>query len=195
MRGKLVATFNSAFKLADSGGGVVIGGHTYAPMKADMATIVRYRDGRVDLIAWNGGAVAGPNVVYARQNLPLIVDNGRPNSNLSDRARVGCDARQRDPGLALRRRDRPLRQPDLRRRQHPDRRLAGRDPQARRRRPRDGARHQHLLAELHHLSPSGRDRRGEPAGEHGPLAAALPDAGRPRLLRRLPSLRSHRPGV
>ncbi|MGO9884258.1 MAG: phosphodiester glycosidase family protein [Solirubrobacteraceae bacterium] len=84
LRGRLVATFNSAFKLADSGGGVVIGGHTYAPMKPGLATIVRYRDGRVDLIAWNGGAVAGPDVVYARQNLPLIVDNGRLNSNLSD---------------------------------------------------------------------------------------------------------------
>jgi hypothetical protein len=83
MRGKLVATFNSAFKLADSGGGVVIGGHTYAPMKADMATLVRYRDGRVDLIAWHGGAVAGPDVIYARQNLPLIVNGGRLNSNLS----------------------------------------------------------------------------------------------------------------
>jgi hypothetical protein len=84
MRSHLVATFNSGFKLADSGGGVVIGGHTYAPMKPGIATIVRYRDGHVNLIAWNGGSVAAPDVVYARQNLPLIVNNGRLNSNLSD---------------------------------------------------------------------------------------------------------------
>jgi hypothetical protein len=83
MRGRLVASFNSAFKLADGGGGVVIGGHTYAPMKPGLATIVRYRDGSVDLIAWNGAAVAGPDVVYARQNLPLIVNTGRLNPNLS----------------------------------------------------------------------------------------------------------------
>ena len=56
LRGKLVATFNSGFKLTDSGGGFAIGGHTYAPMKAGLATLVRYRDGRVDVIAWSGGA-------------------------------------------------------------------------------------------------------------------------------------------
>jgi hypothetical protein len=84
IRSRLVATFNSAFKLADSGGGVVIGGHTYAPMKTGEATIVRYSNGRIDLIAWKGGATAGPDVVYARQNLPLIVNNGRLNPNLSN---------------------------------------------------------------------------------------------------------------
>jgi hypothetical protein len=83
LRPTLVATFNSAFKLSDSGGGVAIGGHTYAPMKNGLATILRYRDGRVDVRAWSGGAAVGPNVIYARQNLPLIVDGGHPNQNLS----------------------------------------------------------------------------------------------------------------
>ncbi len=49
-RSGLVATFNSGFKLADSGGGFASGGHTYAPLKAGLATIVRYRDGHVDVI-------------------------------------------------------------------------------------------------------------------------------------------------
>jgi hypothetical protein len=84
MRSKLVATFNSGFKLVDSGGGFATGGHTYAPLKDGLATIVRYRNGRVDLIKWNGGPDVGPDVVYARQNLPLIVDHGRPNPNLND---------------------------------------------------------------------------------------------------------------
>jgi hypothetical protein len=84
MRSKLVASFNSGFKLSDSGGGFATGGHTYAPLKNGLATIVRYRNGRVNLIAWNGGPTAGPNVVYARQNLPLIVNHGRANPNLSD---------------------------------------------------------------------------------------------------------------
>jgi Phosphodiester glycosidase len=82
-RSKLVATFNSAFKLSDSGGGVVLGGHTYASMHSGLATIVRYRGGRVNVIAWHGGSTAAPNVQYARQNLPLIVNHGRPNPNLS----------------------------------------------------------------------------------------------------------------
>jgi hypothetical protein len=84
MRGRLVATFNSAFKLSDSGGGFASGGHTYAAMHNGLATIVRYRDGRVDIVAWTGGPSAGANVAYARQNLPLIVTGGRLNPNLSD---------------------------------------------------------------------------------------------------------------
>jgi hypothetical protein len=84
MRARLVATFNSGFKLSDSGGGFASGGHTYAPMKDGTATIVRYADGRVDVVSWTGGPTAGPDVVYARQNLPLIVSGGKPNPNLSD---------------------------------------------------------------------------------------------------------------
>jgi hypothetical protein len=83
-RPRLVATFNSAFKLSDSGGGFASDGHTYAPMRNGMATIVRYRNGRVDVVAWTGGPSAGPDVVYARQNLPLIVAGGQLNPNLSD---------------------------------------------------------------------------------------------------------------
>lgn len=83
LRGRLVATFNSAFKLADSGGGVVLGGHTYAPMKKGQATIIRYTDGRIDIRAWSGGSVAGPGIVFARQNLPLIINNGHLTPNLS----------------------------------------------------------------------------------------------------------------
>ena len=83
-RTRLVATFNSAFKLSDSGGGFASGGHTYAPMRDGMATIVRYRDGQIDIRAWAGGPSVGSDVVYARQNLPLIVNGGRLNPNLSD---------------------------------------------------------------------------------------------------------------
>jgi hypothetical protein len=83
-RSRLVATFNSAFKLSDSGGGFASNGHTYVPMRNGMATIVRYRDGRVDITGWTAGPSAGPNVAYARQNLPLIVAGGQLNANLSD---------------------------------------------------------------------------------------------------------------
>jgi hypothetical protein len=108
LRSKLVATFNSGFKLSDASGGFAYEGHTYAPLQPDMGTIVRYAGGQVDVIAWHGGAVAGPDVVFARQNLPLIVNNGRPNPNLNDgpewggtlgnkelvwRSAVGVDAR------------------------------------------------------------------------------------------------------
>jgi hypothetical protein len=83
-RGHLVATFNSAFKLADSNGGFAYHGHTYAPMHNGMATLVGYTSGRVDLVAWTGGPDAGSNVVFARQDLPLIVNHGQVNPNLSN---------------------------------------------------------------------------------------------------------------
>ncbi|MDQ6778176.1 MAG: phosphodiester glycosidase family protein [Actinomycetota bacterium] len=89
-RGRLVATFNSGFKLQDSGGGFALGGRTYAPLKNGFATIVGYTDGRTDVVSWTGGPDVGPTVLYARQNLPLIVNNGRPNPNLSDGPQWGA---------------------------------------------------------------------------------------------------------
>jgi phosphodiester glycosidase len=89
-RSGVVATFNSAFKLQDSGGGFAYDGHTYAPMKPNTAAIVRYRDGRVDVTSWHGGSDVPPSVIYARQNLPLIVNGGRPNPNLSNGPQWGA---------------------------------------------------------------------------------------------------------
>jgi hypothetical protein len=89
-RSRLVATFNSGFKLQDSGGGFTWNGHTYAPLDDGLATIVRYRSGRVDVISWHSGSRAPADVVFARQNLPLIVDHGKPNPNLSSGAEWGA---------------------------------------------------------------------------------------------------------
>jgi hypothetical protein len=83
-RHKLLGTFNSGFKLADAGGGWALDGRTYAPMRDNQATFVRYRDGRYDVAAWHGGPRVPGSVVFARQNLPLIVSRGRPNPNLND---------------------------------------------------------------------------------------------------------------
>ena len=81
-RGKLLATFNSGFKLSDSHGGFVLDGHTYATMQNGQATIVGYNDGRVDVIDWQYGPRAPSSVSFARQNLPLLVNRGRPSPNL-----------------------------------------------------------------------------------------------------------------
>jgi hypothetical protein len=83
LRPRLLATFNSAFKLQDSGGGFGLGGQTYAPMQPGMATLIGYAGGRVDIQAWSWGPEVRPGIEFARQNLPLIVDNGHPNPNLS----------------------------------------------------------------------------------------------------------------
>jgi len=83
-RSRLLATFNSAFKLSDSHGGVALHGHTYATMRNGQATFVGYANGSVDVLAWSGGPVVPPSVVFARQNLPLIVEHGRPSQNLGN---------------------------------------------------------------------------------------------------------------
>lgn len=89
-RGRLLATFNSGFKLSDSKGGFVLGGRTYAPMRDGQGTLVGYADGTVDVVDWRHGATAPPGVSFARQNLPLLVDEGRLNPSLSDGAEWGA---------------------------------------------------------------------------------------------------------
>jgi hypothetical protein len=84
LRPRLLATFNAGFKLEDSGGGFAVGSRVYAPLRAGQATLLAYRDGRVDIRTWTGGPVPGPDVAFARQNLPLIVSAGQLNPNLSD---------------------------------------------------------------------------------------------------------------
>ncbi|HET9074013.1 MAG TPA: phosphodiester glycosidase family protein [Solirubrobacteraceae bacterium] len=89
-RGALVATFNSGFKLEDDHGGFVANGHSYAPLAQGQATFIRYRNGSYDIRTWAGGPLPGPNIVFARQNLPLIVENGRLNPQLSNGALWGA---------------------------------------------------------------------------------------------------------
>jgi hypothetical protein len=83
-RDGLLATFNSGFKHKDSGGGFYARGRLLEPFAPGMGTVVGFRNGRVDVRAWAGGARPARNVAVARQNLPLIVNGGRPNPNLND---------------------------------------------------------------------------------------------------------------
>jgi len=89
-RDKLLASFNSGFKLSDSHGGVVLNGHTYATMHNGQGTLVGYTNGRVDVADWSYGPIAPSSVAFARQNLPLIVSEGKPNPNLSNGAEWGA---------------------------------------------------------------------------------------------------------
>jgi hypothetical protein len=90
LRGRLLAAFNSGFKLQDSGGGFVALGQTYAPLHDGMATFVRLRDGTADIRTWTGGPNPGPEVEFARQNLPLIVQGGQLNPDLGNGALWGA---------------------------------------------------------------------------------------------------------
>ncbi len=84
LRKRVVATFNGGFPLETSNAGLIYRGETVAPMVNGIATLVEYRDGRIDIVRWESGANPGPRVWFAKQNLPPIVYAGRLNPNLSD---------------------------------------------------------------------------------------------------------------
>lgn len=83
-RARLLATFNSGFTYNDGHGGFAVDGQTVKPLQDGMGTVVAYRNGRVDVMTWHGGAKLPAWLVFARQNLPLIVDRGRPSPELND---------------------------------------------------------------------------------------------------------------
>jgi hypothetical protein len=85
-RWRLLATFNGGFKYTSAGAenGFSVDGHTYVWLKRGLATLVAFRDGRVDIEAWRGGPTPPPAVVFARQNLPLLVNGGRPSPAVSE---------------------------------------------------------------------------------------------------------------
>jgi hypothetical protein len=89
-RPQVLASFNSGFKLSDSHGGFVLRGHTYAPMRDGQGTLLGYANGGVDVVDWSHGATAPANVTFARQNLPLIVNDGKTTSNISNTAEWGA---------------------------------------------------------------------------------------------------------
>jgi hypothetical protein len=89
-RPRLLATFNSGFKLSDSKGGFVLGGRTYATMHNGQGTIVGYTNGNVDIIDWEYGPTPPSNVSFARQNLPLIVNEGRPAAGVQNTSEWGA---------------------------------------------------------------------------------------------------------
>jgi hypothetical protein len=83
-RERLVATFNGGFPLETSNAGLIYRGKVVEPMVNGIATVVAYRDGRIDIVRWHQGAGVPPGVWFAKQNLPPIIYEGKLNPNLSD---------------------------------------------------------------------------------------------------------------
>ncbi|HQU00719.1 MAG TPA: hypothetical protein PLG60_09470 [Acidimicrobiales bacterium] len=88
-RSRLLATFNAGFYESDARAGFYTNRTLYYPMLAGLATVLRYRDGRVDVVTWHGGARPPANVLMARQNLSLLVDRSRPTPASALNARWG----------------------------------------------------------------------------------------------------------
>ncbi|MFF5291053.1 phosphodiester glycosidase family protein [Paractinoplanes globisporus] len=84
--GKLVATFNSGFKMQDIAGGFYLDGRTARPLAAGQASLVIDKDGVATVGAWGRDVRMTAGVVAVRQNLALVVDHGRPVAGLSTNA-------------------------------------------------------------------------------------------------------------
>jgi hypothetical protein len=78
-RSGLLATFNSGFKIASSGGGFYLNGSTAGTLTPGVASVVYYADGHIAIGNWDqdSGISMSSNVVGVRQNLHLIVQNGQ----------------------------------------------------------------------------------------------------------------------
>jgi hypothetical protein len=84
--GKLVATFNSGWKMQDIAGGFYLNGQTARHLVAGQASLVIDKNGAVTIGAWGKDVRMTAGVVAVRQNLALVVDHGRPVAGLSTNA-------------------------------------------------------------------------------------------------------------
>jgi hypothetical protein len=73
----LKATFNSGFKIAQSGGGFYLNGATNGTLTKGVASVVYYKDGRISIGIWGQRVRMTRDVVGVRQNLRLIVEHGK----------------------------------------------------------------------------------------------------------------------
>jgi hypothetical protein len=82
-RWRLLATFNGGFKSSANAGGFLINGRVDDPLSPGLGTLVEYRNGDVAILDW-GGRTNPARLVLARQNLPPLVWDGKPNPAVSD---------------------------------------------------------------------------------------------------------------
>jgi len=88
-RSRLLATFNSGFYESDAAAGFFTHNTLYFPMVRGTATLIQYKNGSVDIKAWDGGKRPGADVLMARQNLPLLVNDSLPTKSASNNALWG----------------------------------------------------------------------------------------------------------
>jgi hypothetical protein len=72
--------------MRDSRGGFYADGTTAVPLQDGAASLVVDTSGRVTIGQWGRDVAMGPQVAAVRQNLDLIIDEGRPASGLPDNA-------------------------------------------------------------------------------------------------------------
>jgi hypothetical protein len=74
------AAFNGGFRFADAHGGFYLDGRTAVPLRNGAASLVIYRNGRVDVGSWGSEMTMSPAVGAVLQNLVPMVDHGKVSS-------------------------------------------------------------------------------------------------------------------
>ncbi len=74
---KALAAFNGGFRFADAQGGYELDGHVAVPLHQGAASLVIYRNGRVDIGTWGTEVHQTPQVASVLQNLVPMVDHGQ----------------------------------------------------------------------------------------------------------------------
>ncbi|HWG01699.1 MAG TPA: phosphodiester glycosidase family protein [Trebonia sp.] len=82
-RSGLLATFNGGFKLDSAGGGFYLNGHTAGSLKPGAASVVYYKNGTIKIGSWDKTVGMTSSVRGVRQNLKLIVKNGKVSSTVN----------------------------------------------------------------------------------------------------------------
>ncbi|MGI8492571.1 MAG: hypothetical protein ACR2KC_04590 [Acidimicrobiales bacterium] len=78
VRPDLLAAFNSGFKMQDAQGGYYADGRYARPLRTGAATAWIDAGGTLHVGQWGRDVNMSGGVVFARQNLSLVVDNGQP---------------------------------------------------------------------------------------------------------------------
>ena len=79
----LLATFNGGFKLDSAGGGFYLNGLYHGSLVKGAATIVYYKNGTIKVGEWGRDFTMNSSIVGVRQNLKLLVDQGKISPNLN----------------------------------------------------------------------------------------------------------------
>jgi hypothetical protein len=82
-RSSVVAVFNAGFRLNASRGGYYSEGRAVVPLQDGAASMVIDKNGVASVGSWNQEVRMSPDVASVRQNLVMLVDNGKVNPTCS----------------------------------------------------------------------------------------------------------------
>ncbi|WP_240986588.1 phosphodiester glycosidase family protein [Acididesulfobacillus acetoxydans] len=88
-QGNVIAAFNAGFQSRDGIYGFMAEQRVYQSPAAGLATFCIYGNGKVDIGSWGNEIKSDAGIVSLRQNLHLLIDNGRLNPLINDQAKWG----------------------------------------------------------------------------------------------------------